>query len=94
MPTKNTSKSNKKDSKNKIVMQRWEELLKWKVKNATQKRFFSLEEKEQSLLEKTYLVFAQVCLELTWEDYLSRLSKTDKYDSTTKAVVKKVIWMR
>ena len=94
MPTKNTSKSNKKDSKNKIVMQRWEELLKWKAKNATQKRFFSLEQKEQSLLEKTYLVFAQVCPGLTREDYLSRLSKTDKYDSATRTVIKRVIWMR
>lgn len=94
MPAKNISKNDKKNSKNKIVMQRWEELLKWKAKNATQKRFFSLEEKEQNLLEKTYIVFAQVCTELTREDYLSRLSKTDKYDSATKAVIKRVIWMR
>ena len=78
---------------NKVVKQRGEELIKWKVKHSVQKRFFSLENREQKLLEKTYIVFVQVCPELTREDYLIRLSKSDKLDTTTKAVLKKVIWI-
>ena len=78
---------------NKVVKQRGEELLKWKVDYAVKKRFFSLEDREQKLLEKTYIVFVQVCPELTREDYLNRLSKSDKLDTVTKAVLKKVIWI-
>jgi hypothetical protein len=52
-----------------------------KIKNSTQKRFFSLEEKEQSFLETTYMVVVQICPELSWEDFLKRLSKTDKFNT-------------
>ena len=79
-------------SMNKFVMQKWEEILKWRTNNATQKRFFSLEDNEQKLLEKTYIVFSQVCPELTREDYLNHLRKSDRYDKATKAVLKKLLW--
>lgn len=79
-------------SMNKFVMQKWEEIIKWRANNATQKRFFSLEDNEQKLLEKTYIVFSQMCPELTREDYLDHLRKSDRYDKATKAVPKKVIW--
>ena len=92
---KKTMPKNKEKVKeiNKVVKQKGEELLKWKVENTVQKRFFSLEDREQKLLEKTYIVFAQVCPELTREDYLNRLSKSDKLDTTTKTILKKVIWI-
>ena len=95
LEAKKTISKNKEKVKgiNKIVKQRGDELLKWKMENAVQKRFFSLEDREQKLLEKTYIVFAQVCPELTREDYLNRLSKSDKLDTVTKAVLKKVIWI-
>ena len=76
--------------KTNIILQRGEELLKWKSENAVQNRFFSLPENEQRLLEKTYIIFAQVCPNLAWKDYLNRLSKSDKFDTTTKNVLKKV----
>jgi hypothetical protein len=79
-------------SMNKFVMQKWEEILKWRTNNASQKRFFSLEDNEQKLLEKTYIVFSQVCPELTREDYLDHLRKSDRYDKATKAVLKKLLW--
>ena len=79
--------------KTNIILQRGEELLKWKSENAVQKRFFSLPENEQRLLEKTYIIFAQVCPNLAWKDYLNRLSKSDKFDTTTKNVLKKVTWI-
>jgi hypothetical protein len=55
--------------------------MEWKIKNSTQKRFFSLEEKEQSFLETTYMIVVQICSELSWEDFLKRLSKTDKFNT-------------
>ena len=55
--------------------------MEWKVKNATQRWFFSLEEKEQNFLETTYMIVVQICPELTWEDFLNRLSKTDKFNT-------------
>ena len=50
---KKTMPKNKEKVKeiNKVVKQKGEELLKWKVENTVQKRFFSLEDREQKLLE-------------------------------------------
>jgi len=95
MLKKNTTdkKAEKDMSHKKLVIKKWDELIKWEAKNLTQKRFFSLEEKEQSLLKKTYIIFAQVCPELDWEDYLDRLRKSDKQDAVTKSVLKKVLWI-
>ena len=95
MTKKNTTvkKTGKNMYHKKLVVQKWEELIKWEAKNLTQKRFFSLEEKEQSLLKKTYIIFAQVCPELDWEDYLDRLRMSDKQDAVTKSVLKKVLWI-
>ena len=56
------------------------------LKNANQKWFFSLEEREQKLLETSYVVILQICPELTWEDYLNRLRIADTCNKTTKAV--------
>jgi hypothetical protein len=56
------------------------------VKNVNQKRFFSLEEREQKLLEMSYAVILQLCPELTWEDYLNRLRIANTCNKTTKAV--------
>jgi len=53
----------------------------WKVKNSVQRWFFSLEEKEQNFLETTYMIVVQICPELSWEDFLYRLSKTDKFNT-------------
>lgn len=95
MPKKNTTdkKPGKDMAHKKLVIKKWDELIKWEAKNLTQKRFFSLESKEQSLLKKTYIIFAQVCPELNWEDYLDRLRKSDKQDAVTKSVLKKVLWI-
>lgn len=84
-------KSKKDSAYKKIVIQKGEELVKWKAENAAQRRFFSLEEKEQRLLEKTYIIFAQVCPELTWQDYIDRLRISERQDSVTKAVLKKIL---
>ena len=56
------------------------------AKNINQKWFFSLEEREQKLLETSYVVVLQICPELTWEDYLNRLRIVDTCNKTTKAV--------
>lgn len=87
---KNDDKKDKR-YKDKLVMQKGDELLKWRVKNAAQKWFFSLEDNEQKLLEKAYLIFVQQCPELIWEDYLDRLRKSDQYSNATKAIIKKVV---
>jgi len=92
--TKNNNidtKTRKDKSYEKIVVKKGEDLLKWKAENSAQKRFFSLEDREQKLLEKTYIIFAQICPDLSREDYLNRLSKSDKWDTATKAVLKKVL---
>lgn len=78
--------------KKKLVAQKWEEILKWKIKNVTQKRFFSLEEKEQNFLETTYMIVSQMCPELTWEDFLDHLRKTDKFNTWAKSIIKKAVW--
>ena len=66
----------------------WKEILDWKIKYATQKRFFSLEENEQKFLETTYISVVQICPELTWKDYLNHLRKSDNYNKGAKSVVK------
>ena len=55
--------------------------MEWKIKNATQKWFFSLEEKEQAFLETTYMIVVQICPELTRENFLDRLRKSDKINT-------------
>lgn len=72
----------------KLIKQRSKEFLEWKKNNLTQKRFFSLEEKEQKLVETSYIVIMQLCPDLTWEDYLHRLRISDNCNKTTKAVKK------
>lgn len=78
----------------KKVTERWKEIMERKIKNSTQKRFFSLEEKEQSFLETTYMIVVQMCPELSWEDFLKRLSKTDKYNTWASSIIKSVIRKR
>ena len=79
-------------SKGKKVTDRWKEIMEWKVKNSVQRWFFSLEEKEQNFLETTYMIVVQICPELSWEDFLYRLSKTDKFNTWAKSVIKKIVW--
>ena len=81
-------------SKGKKVTERWKEIMEWKIKNSTQKRFFSLEEKEQSFLETTYMIVIQICPELSWEDFLIRLSKTYKFNTWASSIIKSVIKKR
>ncbi len=84
--TKKTKKLSETDKKN--IAKRGKEFAEWMVKNVNQKRFFSLEEREQKLLEMSYTVVLQLCPELTWEDYLNRLRIADTCNKTTKAVKK------
>lgn len=74
------------DKKN--IAKRGKEFTDWMVKNVNQKRFFSLEEREQKLLEMSYAVILQVYPKLTREDYLNRLRIADTCNKTTKAVKK------
>ena len=90
--TKEKKEVMKEKSKRKVVTEKWKEILEWKIKNATQRWFFSLEEKEQNFLETTYMIVVQICPELTWEDFLTRLSKTDKFNTWAKSIIKKVVW--
>lgn len=89
--TKKTSTKSEKGNKmdKKLFAKRNKEIAEWKVRNSTQKWFFSLEENEQKLLENTYIVVMQMCPDLTWEDYLKRLRIIDKCNATTKSVIKK-----
>lgn len=70
------------------IKQRAKEFAEWRAKNAIQKRFFSLEEREQKLIETSYVVILQLCPELTREDYLKRLSIADNYSAKTKDIIK------
>jgi hypothetical protein len=79
-----------KDDMKKLVATRAKEFSEWKVKNATQKWFFSLDEREQKLLETSYVVVLQLCPELTWEEYLDRIRKADACNSTTKTIIEHV----
>ena len=95
MPSKKTTskkvttkaKEEKKVNK-KLVAKKSKEILERKSKNINQKWFFSLEEKEQNLLEMSYIVVLQICPELAWEDYLNRLRIADNCSRTSKAVKK------
>ena len=97
MPKKESLKIKKLDpeelANKKIILEKWDEIVKWKIKNATQKRFFSLEDREQQFLETTYLIVVQTCPELTWENYLDRLRKGENCNDITKSVIKKTIWI-
>lgn len=84
-------KDNKEKSKRNIVKEKAEELLIWKKNNLTQKWFFSLEPKEQTLLEETYLIFVQKCPELTWEEFINHLRKTNNRSTRTKTITKSII---
>lgn len=92
MPKKEIkNKDNKENSRKNIVKEKAEELLRWKKDNLTQKWFFSLEPKEQTLLEETYLIFVQKCPDLTWEEFINHLRKTDNRAVRTKTVTKSII---
>ena len=90
MKDKNISKGAFQLIKWKFLAEKWKEIVEWKLKNSTQKWFFSLEEKEQDFLERIYIIVVQMCPELSWEDYLDRLRKIDNYDKWAKSVVKLV----
>ena len=71
-----------------FIKKRGKEFLEWKKKNLTQKCFFSLEEREQKLVETSYMAIMQLCPDLTREDYLNRVRFSDTCNKTTKAVKK------
>ena len=71
-----------------FIKKRSKEFLEWKKKNLTQKRFFSLEEREQKLVETSYMAIMQLCPDLTREDYLNRIRVADACNKTTKTVKK------
>ena len=87
---KNIKKSEKVDKK--LILQKWDEVTKWKLANANQKWFFSLEQKEQDFIESMFIIVVQMCPELTWEDFIDRLRKADRVKVWGKAIIKKVIW--
>ena len=87
---KNIKKSEKVDKK--LILQKWDEVTKWKLANANQKWFFSLEQKEQDFIESMFIIVVQMCPELTWEDFIDRLRKADRVKAWWKAILKKVIW--
>ena len=87
---KNIKKSEKVDKK--LILQKWDEVTKWKLANANQKWFFSLEQKEQNFIESMFIIVVQMCPELTWEDFIDRLRKADRVKVWGKAIIKKVIW--
>lgn len=72
---------------NKVVAL-WKEITEWKLKYATQKYFFSLEQYEQEFLEKTYVIVAQMYPDLHWDDFICRLKKIDNYDKWSKSIIK------
>ena len=92
LPAKIKKESSKVKSMRKKVTEKWKEIMEWKVKYATQKWFFSLEEKEQAFLETTYMIVVQICPELTWGNFLDRLKKADKINTWAKSVIRTVIW--
>ena len=96
MPTKEkTTKKNIKKSEKvdkKFILQKWDEITKWKLANANQRWFFSLEQKEQDFIESMFIAVVQMCPELTWESFIDRLRKADRVKVWWKAIIKKVIW--
>ena len=87
---KNIKKSEKVDKK--LILQKWDEVTKWKLANANQKWFFSLEQKEQDFIESMFIIVVQMCPELTWEIFVERLRKVDRVRDWWKAIIRKVIW--
>ena len=96
MPTKEktTKKNIKKCEKvDKLFLaKKWDEITRWKLVNANQKWFFSLEQKEQDFIESTFMIVVQMCPELTWENFIERLRMVDRVKVWWKAIAKKVIW--
>ena len=91
---KNTKKVSKKSEKvDKLFLaKKWDEITKWKLVNANQKWFFSLEQKEQDFIESIFIIVVQMCPELTWEIFIERLRKVDRVRDWWKAIIRKVIW--
>lgn len=87
---KNTKKSEKVDKL--FLAKKWDEITKWKLANANQKWFFSLEQKEQDFIESIFIIVVQMCPELTWEIFIERLRKVDMVRDWWKAIIRKVIW--
>ena len=87
---KNTKKSEKVDKL--FLAKKWDEITKWKLGNANQKWFFSLEQKEQDFIESIFIIVVQMCPELTWEIFVERLRKVDRVRDWWKAIIRKVIW--
>ena len=71
-----------------FIKKRGKEFLEWKKKNITQKWFFSLEEREQKLIETSYIAIMQLCPDLKREDYLNSVRIADNCSRTSKAVKK------
>ena len=87
---KNTKKSEKVDKL--FLAKKWDEITKWKLANANQKWFFSLEQKEQDFIESIFIIVVQMCPELIWEIFVERLRKVDRVRDWWKAIIRKVIW--
>jgi hypothetical protein len=64
---------------------------KMEIKLCKSKAIFSLDEREQDLVETSYMVFVQLVPQLTWEDSLDNFRKTDDCKNKTKSVVKNVV---
>lgn len=94
MPRKETAKKETSTKEEKsiktLIAKRGNEFSEWKAKNATQKRFFTLEDREQKLLETSYIVVLQYCPELSWEEYLNRLRTADNCNAKTKTIWKQI----
>ena len=89
---KNTKNSEKVDKL--FLAKKWDEITRWKLVNANQKWFFSLEQKEQDFIESTFMIVVQMCPELTWENFIEHLRMVDRVKVWWKAIAKKVIWKR
>ena len=87
---KNTKKSEKVDKL--FLAKKWDEITRWKLANANQKWFFSLEQKEQDFIESIFIIVVQMCPELTWEIFVECLRKVDRVRDWWKAIIRKVIW--
>ena len=87
---KNTKKSEKVDKL--FLAKKWDEITKWKLANANQKWFFSLEQKEQDFIESIFIIVVQMCPELTWKFLIERLRKVDRVRDWWKAIIRKLIW--
>ena len=75
-----------------FLAKKWDEITRWKLANANQKWFFSLEQKEQDFIESIFIIVVQMCPELIWEIFVERLRKVDRVRDWWKAIIRKVIW--